>query len=347
MKIKTILLEMTADLALKALDISQSDARDASKLKAAYKAASLKNHPDRGGSADKMKDVNLAYEFLSKYTGSSTGGNTFDAKSYDDSRKEYLDLGKAVLEVLKGEFRIQNFINHFSKIYSTTFQYNIAREWPKATDRSTSHAGMDVEFFNDTRDIVFKINFSVYLIDVKYNKSIGGGTGNISYPLGVSAYGFFNNKKLKITQRDYLRTSDHDVLSNPELAFPTKRLEKFKTTASSKQFRKEDMILTLKNKIADGAWYNDAYAVKLTDGRPRLTIQFNRHTFNRLPYWDINYFVDGKYQQIERVGVMYETIETANFFIELANGAKNKTPEQVVSYLNSRISKYKSEKPAN
>ena len=253
-------------------------------------------------------------------------------------------MGKAVLNVLKDEFRIQNFISHFSKIYSQPFQHKVTREWPSATDHSTSHAGMDVEFFNDSRDIVFKINFSIYLIDVKYNKSIGGGTGNISYPLGVSAYGFFNNKKLKITQRDYLRTSDHDVLSNPELAFPAKRLNTFKTTAASKQFRKEDMILTLKNKISDGQWVDNQYNVKLSEGRPRLTLQFNRGTFRRMPYWDINFYIDGKYQQIERAGVLEETVATANFFIELAAGVKKQSLEQIVPYLNREIAKYKANK---
>ena len=84
------------DQALKALDIDKMDARDAAKLKTAYKTASMKHHPDRGGDVEKMKDVTLAYELLSKYAGTSSSastsssGGSFDRKSYDDSRKEYL-----------------------------------------------------------------------------------------------------------------------------------------------------------------------------------------------------------------------------------------------------------------
>lgn len=38
-----------------------------SSLKAAYREAALKYHPDRGGSLEQMKLVNLAYEVLSKF----------------------------------------------------------------------------------------------------------------------------------------------------------------------------------------------------------------------------------------------------------------------------------------
>lgn len=344
---RSILLEITMDQALKALNIDKMDARDASKLKSAYKAASLKNHPDRGGSTEAMKDVNLAYELLSKFAGgsstSSSSGPSSSKFDWEASRKEYIELGFKVLEILKSTFKIQNFVDHFSKIYSKPFQYKITREWPKQGDRDAHYAGMDVEFFDGSRDIVFKLNFSCYLIDAKYNKSIGGGYGNISYPLGVSAYGFFNNKKLKITQRDYQRTTDHDVLVNPELAFPSTRLNKFKSTASSKLFRKEDMILTLKNKIDGGEWNRDQFGVRLGDDKPRRTLAFNRMTFQRMPYWTISYFVGGKYEPVARPGVLAETEDTAKFLIDLANGAKKTTPDQTIAYLNREIAAHKNE----
>lgn len=46
---KQILIEITVDQALKVLGLSQSDARDANKLKQAYKSAAVKTHPDKGG----------------------------------------------------------------------------------------------------------------------------------------------------------------------------------------------------------------------------------------------------------------------------------------------------------
>lgn len=191
---------------------------------------------------------------------------------------------------------------------------------------------------------MFSIDFRCSLVDVKYDRSLGSGKGNISYPLGVIAYGFFNNKKLKITQRDYVRTQNHDVLSDPELSFPTKRLETFKKTASSKQFRREDMILTLKNKIDGGQWYDNQFSISLSERNPRMTLIFQRGTFQRMPYWDVNFYIDRKYERIERVGVLQENEATARFLIELANGAKKQPLDNVVSWLNREIVRYKQNK---
>lgn len=350
---KQILIEITVDQALKVLGLSQSDARDASKLKSAYKSASLKNHPDRGGSTEAMKDVNLAYELLQKYTGSSTSsggsssrGGSFDRDSYERSKQEYFDLGLSVLRSLKEKLKLDAFLRHFQTIYNEPFEHKVITEVPKPTDSARTHiynAVLSYEFFNKTRDIVFNISFSCYLTDVKYDRSLGSGAKNISYPLGVIAYGFFNNKKLKITQRDYQRTQNHDVLSDPEMSFPKKRLETFKKTAKAKQFRREDMVMTLKNKIDAGEWYDNQFTVRLGTN-PRKDLVFRRGTFQRMPYWDVNFYVNGKYQQIERAGVLLETEETARFLIDLANGAKKQNPDNIVSWLNRQISAHKSTK---
>lgn len=77
---------------------------------------------------------------------------------------------------------------------------------------------------------------------------------------------------------------------------------------------------------------------------PRKDLVFRRGTFQRMPYWDVNFYVNGKYQQIERAGVLLETEETARFLIDLANGAKKQNPDNIVSWLNRQISAHKSTK---
>lgn len=37
-------------------------------LKRAYRKAAHKYHPDKGGNAEKFKQIHIAYDFLSKYT---------------------------------------------------------------------------------------------------------------------------------------------------------------------------------------------------------------------------------------------------------------------------------------
>lgn len=56
--------EMPRDQALKILGLSDHDADDPEKVKAAHRKAALANHPDRGGSEEKMKLANAARDTL-------------------------------------------------------------------------------------------------------------------------------------------------------------------------------------------------------------------------------------------------------------------------------------------
>lgn len=131
MKMKRILLEITLDRALQVLGISATDANDPAKLKAAYRSASLKAHPDRGGSTSIQQDVNAAYELLQKGAKSAAAFAT-SRSSYDNDRKEYFDLGIAVVRSLKEKLNLTNFLKHFKTIYGDEFQFKLKNESPKA-----------------------------------------------------------------------------------------------------------------------------------------------------------------------------------------------------------------------
>ena len=303
MKLKKLLFEITFDQALKVLNYSKEDLGDEAKLKKAYRDATITAHPDKGGSTSAMQDVTAAYELLKKTKSSSS--SKFD---WEKSDKENLDLGLKVLEQLKQKFNTTKFIDHFNQIYSDSFQVKISKERPSSSDRSAWYAGLSAEFFNASRDIVFSIDFHCSIHDVKYDKSLGSGIGNISYPLGVSAYGFFNNKKLKITQRDYSSTRNHDVLINPELSFPKAKLEKFKTTSVSKVFKRADMILYLTKKLGM-TWDGDQARIK--DVPKPLAIVFSRGTFMKTPYWSLNLYENSRGVPGMSYVTLPETIETA------------------------------------
>lgn len=322
MKLKILLLEITFDQALKVLNYSKDDLGDEAKLKKAYRDATIKAHPDKGGSTSAMQDVTAAYELLKKTT--SSPSSRFD---WEKSDKENLDLGLKVLEQLKEKFNTKKFIDHFNQIYSDSFQVKISKERPSPSDRSAWYAGLSAEFFNASRDIVFSIVFHCTIHDVKYDKSLGSGIGNISYPLGVSAYGFFNNKKLKITQRDYSSTRNHDVLIDPELSFPKAKLEKFKTTSVSKVFKRADMILYLTKKLGM-TWDGDQARIK--DVPKPLAIVFSRGTFMKTPYWSLNLYENSRGVPGMSYLTLPETIETAQA-IEILVKAVGKTddPEQI------------------
>ena len=70
-------VRMTGDEAAKILDLT--DKATAEDVKTAYRKASMANHPDRGGSVEKMQDVNAAYAVLKNGYG---GGAAKSYQSY-------------------------------------------------------------------------------------------------------------------------------------------------------------------------------------------------------------------------------------------------------------------------
>lgn len=333
-----LLLEITYDEALKALSLTKSDASDADKLKQAFRKASLKAHPDMGGDKEAMQTVVAAKEFLDKYVGQEMDFKSKMA-SYDQRNKEYLDLGLAVLESLKGNLKYNAFTAYFDKIYSDTFSYKIKSEGPTPQSKgSIHHALLYLEFFNQSRDIVFTMDLSCYLVDVKYDKNLGSGKGNISYPLMVQSYGFADNKKLKINQRDYQRTQNHDILTDPTIAFPAAKLEKFKTTSGSKVFKKADMLLFLKTKLENAKWDGEVYRIDLRLDK-RVAVIFRRGTFMKMPYWNIELYIDSKYST-PKSKTFQETVETAKYFEKFSKEVNAlKTSDAILDYFKQELTK--------
>jgi hypothetical protein len=338
MKLMDLLLEITYDEAIKALSLTKSDASDADKLKQAFRKASLKAHPDMGGNKEAMQTVVAAKEFLDKFVGQEMDFKSRMA-SYDQRNKEYLDLGIAVLESLKEKFQFLKFTDYFKKVYSEPFNYKIKSESPTPqTKGSISHALLYLEFSNQSRDKVFTMDLSCYLVDVKYDKNLGSGKGNISYPLMVQSYGFVDNKKLKINQRDYQRTQNHDIMVDPTIAFPAAKLEKFKTTSGSKVFKKADMLLFLKTRLENAKWDGEVYRIDLRLDK-RVAVIFRRGTFMKMPYWNIELYIDGKYST-PKSKTFQETVETAKYFEKVSKEINNlKTSDSILEYLRQELTK--------
>ena len=320
MKLRRLLIEITFDDAVKVLSIDKSDISDESKLKLAFRTAALKSHPDKGGSNEAMRDVNDAYEFLKKHKGSASGTNKFD---WEQSRKEYINIGLKILEILKSTLNYNSFTSYFENIYGEPFSYKIISERPKSTETSTPHyATLNLEFANNDRGILFLMEVSCDLNAAKRTSSLGSGAANISYSLLISAFGFFNNKKMKITQRDYTRTQNHDILTKPEISFPKAKLEKFKKTSSSKVFKRADMLAYLTRKLSMSWDGEDARLPKLPDN---IVVVFRRAVFMKMPYWSLLVFQDARRIPGIKTISMNETEETAQSIERLVKKIKNMT----------------------
>ncbi len=65
---------------IQALSILQPEKKSETGLKTAYRAACLKNHPDKGGDVEIMKLINVAYDFLKNSESWWTGEQSRAAK---------------------------------------------------------------------------------------------------------------------------------------------------------------------------------------------------------------------------------------------------------------------------
>lgn len=331
MKLKHILVELTVDQSLKILNLSNDDIGDAQKIKDAFRSASLKAHPDRGGSNEDFRDVKDAFDTLSKASKATT--QRFDwAKNDAENRK----LSNDIFEQIRNNFKPEVFVKYFKDVYGVPFNYKIIRE----VKNDTSFAGFTVKFANDDNDIILELIFSVYLVNVKRSSGLGSGVGNISYPLGITANGLFNDKKLKITQRDYTSTQNHDVFINPELTFPKAKLEKNKKTSVTKVFKKQDMIAFLTKKY--GMSWDGEYCRKTFDLDEKISIVFRRWTFMRTGAWDCEVSRKGKFVREVPSQSLPENILVAKLFGDIIERAmKLKTADELVSFVASEISKVK------
>lgn len=314
MKLRKILLEITFDRALAVLGLSKDDLTPET-IKTAFRKASIKAHPDKGGSNEAMRDVIDAKEFLEKQ---STSKNSLDTWKQSNERDNKLAL--EVLEQLKSKIDLGAFQTYFKSIYGELFTSKIIRESPKATGSMyAQYISLAIEFSNSSREILFLIEFSCSLSEVTKTGSLGSGSGNVSYPLGVVAYGFFNNKRLKLSQTNYTRTQNHDILTHPEIAFPKPKLEKFKTTSSAKVFKKQDMTTYLSNKLGL-SWDGQDARIKLPEN---ITLVFTRGTFMKTPYWSINLYQNHKGVAGMSYVTLAETIETAQTIEEMLKKVKS------------------------
>lgn len=337
MKLKLILREITLEKALDVLNLTKADLGDTAKIKAAYRKATLDNHPDRGGDVEKSKDVNLAYELISKQSKAQT--NRFDWEGHKKKQEGFAEIIKTDLH---NKFNPKMFEGYFSSVYGESFQSTMDR-----LKINNSSVYMYWSFATADRSIVFKFEVYCDSSDASQTSSLGGGQSNISYKISIVAYGLYNNKKLKITQRDWNSTNNHDVLTKPEISFPKTKLEKFKTTSSTKVFKKQDMVAVLTNKLGT-SWDGEDARIQLAstkNGDPyNLTLVLRRMTFMKMGTWNILLFKNSQGVPGMTYHTFLESLETAQKFEELIKGVKSKSdPDDKIQYVLTKCRQMKDE----
>ncbi len=347
---KTYLKEakMTYDEALKIFGVSNGYTEEI--LKKKYKELAIANHPDKGGSNAKMQDINVANDLLKKsigHSGSTISGGGFD---WAASNKEYKDTAGNIIITMQKNFVPKAFTEYFKKFSGLDFEAKITKIYPLDVDLekaySIHNAIFNVEFFTHDRETVFTLNASVYISDV-----ISGGlsSGDVAgeAPTSVTAFGFHNNKKQKMGQKDYKFGQSQAILSKPELMFPEAKMKKIFGGVVTGKFKKQDMEVGLQKKL--NAYFNGDYVSIPLSGswkevgrkdKDEYYLVLIRQVFMKVPAW----WVNGLFKGTKRVSLltyksMREVEEALVSFGNIVAGAKPHLGDEddLIKYLSSAI----------
>lgn len=281
---KQFITEMTKQEALTTLGLSGAFTSDDVKL--AYKKASAKHHPDKGGDVEMMKKVNVAYDLLKNTTGSAS--SKIDWSEIDQIYKE---LHAQVIDDLKPKFKPEAFLDYFEKHFKQPFQFSI--EWSELPKYGSVYfSGFKSKFFNADKSIAFDLSVSVYLTNLRKSGSSSLSTNpDISYDMTIEASGYANRKKQKMSKRDWNFKNDHSVLNTPSKLFPETKMKKIVAEAGSetgetKKMTRAGFMKALNNEVGVSVWNssNDAYMVPLKDG----AVIISRYVLMRQAAWTLS-----------------------------------------------------------
>lgn len=321
---------MTLDAAMKVFGITSPFSSE-NDLKTHYKKLALQNHPDHGGSIDKMKDINLAKEILSKNIGKKSPSSI--AQDREKREQEYRDLKVTINNILLSKFNPQIYTKYLREIFGKEFKcdHNVSKHDSYFANMRTH---LMAKFYDAERDIVFDVYFGVDLIDIKHSKGLGG-SGNIDFSILVTTDAYVNGKKQKIARNNWNYTNDHNMFTKPEAIFPKAKMTKLAkgdVRKGSKLKRSDFDAFFIKKYGAkankDGTWYR--YYIPIIPGYELL---ITRSVMMRTPMYEVNHIAKGtptkfggfKYEEIKKpVKVKYfeESQETLDFFKSLIDTLK-------------------------
>ncbi|QDH49156.1 DnaJ protein [Pantoea phage Phynn] len=228
---------MTTSQAYKILGGTGSET--SAELSRLFKRASLRAHPDRpGGSAELMKQINQAYDVITK-TGSTTGGRT---ETYADQRARYAAQKQEYqerLDVYMGlaknyftnKFNAQEFADHFTKFTGqpTTFKVNFAK----------SSISVQVEFQFTSGDAKFDIDF---ICQPAAAKGLAAPDASALGNVTVHTFVLVGTKKHKMSSRDWVWGKNPDHVT-PDSIFPSSKLKSIFTPSGKKMiFKRADYM---------------------------------------------------------------------------------------------------------
>ena len=212
-----------------------------------YKKLALKNHPDLGGSEEKMKEINQAKDVLDKRAGSSSstnatyGGYSKEQRAEDD--KQYEVFATAIAAEMKS-FDLQTYESYLEKIFGVPFKSEF-----KINDRDRYRNGVNVgiEFSDAERNKVFYLFLMADAWSAFWEARRKGGLATADktvYKITMRSDVMIDGKKQALTKSRYVNSNEAKMFRDPEVLLPSKRLQKFASGEARKNSKlsKRDFI---------------------------------------------------------------------------------------------------------
>lgn len=248
----------------------------------AFRRAAIKNHPDRGGTTEKMQALNRAKALLDR-TGNTVAAQKSWREKYEDDVKKYQaaweNVDKEVARMLKPDA----FVGYFESIFNRRFTVKKEIEQRSHSRYRPENHIVTLTIQSDDKEVWGRVSFSVSLNDVVHPKA-SLGTARSFYPVGVHAALFSNRRVQKVMEKRY-GSQQHvrDVYSDPTLSFPEARMKKAASPKSAtKQFRKADAKRFIETNLGADPSNNGFWFVPFGD---ELFISLDRVVWHRQPYY--------------------------------------------------------------
>lgn len=262
---------MSLDDAMDVFGITEIPSTKA-ELNKQFKQLALKNHPDLGGSEEKMKLINQAKDVLDKNVGrtysSTTKKNTKTKTSVDKEKikRDYEYVHNLILDTFnKIDTRV--YLSYLEKIFNTKF--NVKTDiTPKDNDKSPFRTGitkLTVEFSDAEKDKVFVLYFMAdeYAVFNQIFVKKGLSSATDTFDIILRSFVYVDGKKQVLTKERYIDVHDAKIFTDPSILLPKTKLTKMANGELRKNSKvaKRDFEAMLKTKfdtiISSGAttWY--------------------------------------------------------------------------------------------
>ncbi|MBF84598.1 MAG: hypothetical protein CL489_09000 [Acidobacteria bacterium] len=323
MSFKQFLFEkMTTSDAMKLLGLSNGF--DETELKKAYRRASNKAHPDKGGSVDAQQRVNDAYNVLKNVEGGVDPMAKYRQRA--EENKEKARIAEIYVEQLFNQyFQPRVYANYFKEMSGKeyTFERNIRSS---STWGSVVH--VSYRFTSDDNKTFFDIDFYA---NMYFTKALGGGEESTGLDsLSVNTSVLHERKKYKMSRSDYKRENSIEVIQNPDKNFPKAKLKKVFSVKKRKPVKRADYLLAFSKEL-NATKNKDYIKIPLKNG---YVLVFTRIVFMRQAQYQGNgLYTEKPFRREKLIITSFMESKNPDYLDDLIDGMKKiqntSTPETI------------------